>query len=547
MLDSVNNWDAQQVLHGVSINWLGNPLRQSMKRHQPLEDGRGHYWRGELLLISLRLRRNFIILVLKSSAPSSVTFSVKFLPPNFQNMISRIALLLTITSMRSLAMTESESLAEQQQQQLTAQCRSTCVSKYHEDGSSRTCFEHNECWMCWDVCSMLYSKPQVWSVMCDESNKNNICFSGCQQSCEFHARHAIDEASNGEETKEMLKGHFEESSIVISAVNNVSPSQHYNITWNRPICLTDDCNIPFVYAVLVKQFLNDVWQEIEQTVNTNLTVTSSLLKSSSLIKIVAYDPNGRFANVQEDLTQFGFGSWSSTDDSLLFKDQAFSRNSSNVIDGSDSWATSLDSIGYSLTVKTGLEAHVSWPSVIQAMDLSSENMFEDTDVSAEVSVDRHTVVYEIVYKHVDASSSYEVTSAVTTFDEDIMLTLWPDQIYQLRVLARVNLCSSTSSCRTFIIQAKPITITTHLQHLNSSNLPTNLLSFFLKPQVICSFILALFTVIMILVFIKISTMNPKTNLKDSVTSEPSFKSQVKTSTPVRPSNHCAIFVDSGYE
>lgn len=196
---------------------------------------------------------------------------------------------------------------------IVAHCRAQCLDKFMSPGwtpEDAVCQRHADCYMCWESCDLLNQNFAVWGSMCGH---DQICFSGCQQSCSFFIDHvaarspgtttmrfpgALSIESEGDGT---LKMDWPAAIPVSDARNSISGDGIGNT----------------VYLILRRSRNSDSkhtttrWQQVAQTSEqtTTLQLPSSSTSSGLELKVLAVTGSGAAGQIAATWAQMPRDDW----------------------------------------------------------------------------------------------------------------------------------------------------------------------------------------------------------------------------------------------
>ncbi|XP_022687682.1 uncharacterized protein LOC111259738 isoform X1 [Varroa jacobsoni] len=302
------------------------------------------------------------------------------------------------------SLTVAQDMFEDKTHVMTARCRAQCLNKFHLDGSKETCFNINDCLMCWDTCNLFYKNFKVWGSMCEQ---RRLCFPGCQEACNFYHSHSdiIEATRTDTHFTQPLKYSYRPEDDTI----------HFE--WSRPE--GNDQVDPLVYVLMMQDQVAATWQQLEQTVYHNATVRRGLLKPSSWLRLTAYDSNGKIARIEKSCAEFDINmDIDKVED--MFRDEASRDEKAHRVNDDDSadyvdyyqqWVPILNVLRYSTANPGGIDAIITWPHVSNKADIK----------------------YEVEWKH--SNDTIDITGHLYTHGNIVTITLWPNSIYQISVRA----------------------------------------------------------------------------------------------------------------
>lgn len=211
-----------------------------------------------------------------------------------------------------------------------------------------------------------------------------------------------------------------------------------------------------VYVLTMFDRIGGYTQQLEQTFYNNATIRRGMLKSSSVVRLAAYNSQGKVAEIEADESDFGpflerkrsyvgqFGGGSSSNSNLV-NDARSSNDERSSLDFLDvhSWTPVLVSLKHSTEYRGGVDAQLSWPRLSH-------------------SEEHH---YEVEWRTTSKTSA-SVRKYILTDRNSAVITLIPNHEYELIV----RVFSPRSRRR--IDQSKPVRIdamfhntSTPIQHL----------------------------------------------------------------------------------
>ncbi|XP_022687684.1 uncharacterized protein LOC111259739 isoform X1 [Varroa jacobsoni] len=276
--------------------------------------------------------------------------------------------------------------------------------QFYKPEENINCLDDSECWMCWDTCHMFYTNFRVWGHMCEEKK---LCFPGCQESCRFHNSHP---------ELVIQEGHSDTGVVQPLKYSYQPESDAFRLQWTRP---KEDYQVgQLVYVLLIRDELSGDWEQLQQTFYHNVTVRRGLIKSSSHIRLISYDSEGRTAEIVKLCSELNVSPNREYIEEM-YKDQGYF---DNIVPGyigyrkgssMEQWKPAVQSLRDSNKHVGGVDAVISWAHV------------------------PHKAQTKYVVEWKQADQTIDITGQLSTYNNVGTLTLWPNTMYQLTIRAFV--------------------------------------------------------------------------------------------------------------
>lgn len=278
-----------------------------------------------------------------------------------------------------------------------------------------------------------------------------------------------------------------------------------NFEWSTPE-VKDGQKEPLVYVFLVQDQITSNWKQLAQTFYTNITFERGFLKSSTKIRLAAYDANGQVAQTEQSFAELDFNPGSDHTEGM-FRDEGYLTNNvrqhhrdSMSVDFTDhhrQWTPVIQALRYSTKYHGGIDAVVSWAHVSHNSDLR----------------------YEVEWRR--AEQAIDITGQLSTYNNVAVVTLWPNCIYQLTLRAY------TFGSQRPVAESKMIIVDTAKHTSGSWPLP-NSCPGCIPPQYVIALALSIVVTIIIIIVIGVLIM------KKGATQRQSSNGAQKTSTTIQP-------------
>ncbi|XP_065204825.1 uncharacterized protein LOC135834785 [Planococcus citri] len=311
-----------------------------------------------------------------------------------------------------------------------AQCRAHCIVKFSQDvESQKMCFQHPDCFMCWENCQLLQANYPIWGGICSEQG---ICFPGCQEACKFHR-----EMSPVQQSVPVIQTRGEE---VIFVKNQTA-------YWPKPSRIRHGTGDPLVYVVM-RRLPGKMWRQITQTLETSSRVPSEDLSSGAMLRVLVVDRDGLLTIYSPVASESSLRSAndiarSSGQNSLnnLFAPANATNGGQNKSIGAENAIPGKGRRINTEIVKSSQQQDSNRTSEIVAAEYTAWNLREISLIHQKVLVIAE-IAWDAVPTYVVQRPVYFVTWEVDggglkgnlfTDSTCVTLSLWPDTVYHIQV------------------------------------------------------------------------------------------------------------------